>query len=584
MKKIIISIFFFTAIIVAPTSCKTDPLDITPDGRISLDDVFKDEKQVEAYLNTAYNNIPSYFYAYHFWALLAGISDEAKDSDSGIEGNTLATNWNPGNLNSNSNPLEITSNAGVVGNSRYVSFWRGIRDANIFLSYIDKANIPSPKNKNRFTAEAKLLRAFFYLELIKQFGPMPISDKPFTPDTDYTKLVRPSFQENVDFIVKDCNDALATADLPMRISEESERGRFTQAIAYAIKSQALLYNASPLWNGNNDATKWAAASKSSKEALDALLANGVYQLYPNYGEYFELTSDISNTPKDRESIFERPGSPSAATFTTTNTIPRKNGFKAGSCPSQELVDCYEMVATGEPAIKGYSDEDHLLPILNPGSGYDPANPYAGRDPRFYATVWFNGALYDNVATRIVPIESFVGGLDGLLRTNRKNTHTGYYLRKFINPKVQIGVAQASRWKKFRLAELYLNYAEAENEANGPNNLVYEAINIIRKRAGMPNLKPGLTKDTMRERIRNERRVELAIEEHRFYDVRRWKILENTDKVVTGMEITKTGTTLTYKRFISERRNAWQPKFRLFPLPQGEVNNIPDFNKNQNPGW
>jgi starch-binding outer membrane protein, SusD/RagB family len=584
MKKIFHKVILI-AFIGLPLACGKDPLDITPDGRISLDDVFKDEKLTEAYLNTAYNNIPSYFNAYHFWSFIAGISDEAKDSDSGVEGNVLSTNWNPGNLSPTSNPLEITAQAGVVGNNRYNTYWKGIREANIFLENVNTANIPSEKNKNRFTAEAKLLRAFYYFELIKQFGPMPITDKPFTPTTDYTKLVRPTFQANVDFIVKDCNEGINTPDLPIRITEESERGRFTRAVAHAIKSQALLYNASPLWNPSNDIAKWAAAAKATKEALDELTANGNYVLYPNYGEYFELTSDISANPKDRETIFERPGSPSGTSFTTLNTIPRKSGFKAGSCPSQELVDSYGMVSTGEPAILGYSDEDHLQPILNPGSGYNPANPYVGRDPRMAATVWFNGALYDNVATRIVPIESFVGGLDGLIRNNRKHTHTGYYLRKFINPKTQLGVAQPSRWKKFHLAELYLNYAEAENEAAGPNDNVYNALNTIRKRAGMPNMKTGLSKEVMRDRIRNERQVELAIEEHRFYDVRRWKILDKTDKVVTGMEITKlTNGTFTYKRFVSERRNAWSDKFRIFPLPQGEVNNIPDFNLNQNPGW
>jgi starch-binding outer membrane protein, SusD/RagB family len=577
MKKILFIRTLLLAFIALPLGCGTDPLDITPDGRISLDDVFKDEKQVEAYINTAYSNIPGYFFNYQFNAFLAGITDEAKDSDSGVEGNVLSTNWNPGGLTPISNPLEI------AGGSRYVACWKGIREANIFLSYVDKAFIPSAQNKNRFTAEIKLLRAFYYLELIKQYGPMPITEVPYTPTTDYTKLVRPTFQANVDFIVKDCDDALATADLPLRITVEAERGRFTQAIAHALKSLALLYNASPLWNPNNDVAKWQAASKASKAALDALTANGNYALYPIYGEYFELTSDLSTNPKDKETIFERP-SGTNVTFTTINTIPRKNGFKAGSCPSQELVDAYGMVATGEPAILGYSDEDHLLPILNPGSGYDPANPYVGRDPRFAATVWFNGAMYDNVATRIVPIESFVGGLDGLLRNNRKNTHTGYYLRKFINPKIQIGVGQATRWKKIHLAEIYLNYAEAENEASGATADVYAAINTIRKRAGMPNLKAGLSKDAMRERIRNERQVELAIEEHRFFDVRRWKILDKTDKVVTGMEITKTGTGFTYKRFVTERRNAWADKFRLFPLPQSEVNNIPDFNINQNPGW
>ncbi len=569
---------------ILPLGCQNDPLDITPDGRITLDTVFEDEKLTEAYLNTTYSNIPSYFYGYHFWAMMAGICDEAKDSDSGVENNVLSTNWNPGNLSTTLNPLEITANPGVIGNSRYATYWKGIREANVFLSYVDKANIPSAANRSRFESEARLLRAFYYLELVKQFGPMPISDKPFTINTDYKKLTRPTFQENADFIIKDCDQAIANENLPLRITVESERGRFTRSIAHAIKAQVLLYNASPIWNPNNDVAKWQAASKAAKQALDALTENGEFALYEKYGEYFELTSDVNESPKDRETIFERPGSPAAITFTTINTIPRKNGFKAGSCPSQELVDAYDMLSTGEPAILGYSDEDHLQPIINPASGYNPLKPYEDRDPRFAATIWYNGAKYDNVDTKIVTLETFVGGLDRILKTSRKNTHTGYYLRKFINPKVQLGAAQASRWKKFRLAELYLNYAEAENEAMGPTLDVYNAINTLRTRAGMPNLKQGLTKDEMRKRIRNERQVELAFEEHRFYDVRRWKILDKTDKLVTGMEITKSGSNFNYKRFVSERRNAWTDKFRLFPLPQREVNNIPDFNINQNPGW
>jgi starch-binding outer membrane protein, SusD/RagB family len=577
MKKNIYTLLLFLIILIIPFGCGNDPLDITPDGRITLDDVFKDEKQVEAYINTTYGNIPNYFFNYWFNSFLAGISDEAKDSDSGIEANVLSTNWNPGNLSTTSNIVDFN----ISG--RYAACWKGIREANIFLSYVDKANIPSEINRNRFRAEVKLLRAFYYLELLKRYGPMPITTEAFNVNTDYKALKRPTFQENTNFIVKDCDDALATQDLPLRITTDPEKGRFTQAVAHAIKSQVLLYNASPIWNPSNDITKWKAASVASKEAIEALTTNGIYELFPNYGEYFELTADVSTNPRDKETIFERPAG-NNVTLTTINTIPRKNGFKAGSCPSQELVDAYGMVGTGEPAILGYKDEDHLEPIINPGSGYDETKPYVGRDPRMAATVWFNGAMYDNVATRVVPIESFVGGQDGLLRNSRKNTHTGYYLRKFINPKTNIGVAQTSKWKKFRLAELYLNFAEAENEAVGPNSDVYNAINATRNRAGMPNLKTGLTKEVMRERIRNERQVEMAIEEHRFHDVRRWKILDKTDKLVTGMEITKVGTALTYKRFVSERRNAWMDKFRLFPLPQSEVNNIADFNTNQNPGW
>ena len=166
-----------------------------------------------------------------------------------------------------------------------------------------------------------------------------------------------------------------------------------------------------------------------------------------------------------------------------------------------------------------------------------------------------------------------------------NTVTGYYLRKFIDPKIPVWQDKNARWKKFRLAEVYLNYAEAENEANGPTAEAYDAINIIRARVGMPELPTGLTKDQLRERIRRERRVELAIEEHRFWDVRRWKILDKTDKVVTGMEITRNANnTFTYKRFVSQRRNAWAEKYLLFPIPIGDASNVPDFTKNQNPGW
>jgi starch-binding outer membrane protein, SusD/RagB family len=582
MKKIVFPYMLVVAFMAFTPSCSDkDPLDITPDGRISLDDVFKNEKRTEAYLNTVYGSIPSYFWFYQFFAFLAGTTDEAQDADVGNEGSNIAANWITGALTPSSNPLE-RNGQGI----RYTAYWAGIRDANVFLSYVDEANIPNPKNRNRFRAEAKLLRAFYYLEMIKQYGPMPVIDKPFGPAYDYLQLVRPAFQANVDFIVKDCDDALATADLPIRITEASERGRFTQAIAHAIKSQVLLYNASPLWNPSNDIAKWQAASKASSEALTALTASGNYQLFPNYSDYFLSETDINVSPRDKETIFERP-SGASGTFTIINSIPQKAGlFKVGSCPSQELVDSYDMLATGAPAILGYSDEDHLLPILNPGSGYNPATPYVGRDPRFYATVWYNGANYDNVAGKVVPIESFIGGKDQLKKTppNRNNTHTGYYLRKFIDPKLQSNTGHNSRWKKYRLAEIYLNYAEAENEVSGATSQVYTAINTIRTRAGMPNLPTGLSKDAMRERIRRERRVELAIEEHRFWDVRRWKILDKTDKLVTGMEIIKTGTALTYNRFVTERRSAWADKYLIFPIPISDISIIPDFSANQNPGW
>lgn len=581
MKRILIC---FIAGVFFTISCNKDPLDITPDGRITLDAVFQNEKHTEAYLNTVYSSIPSYFWRYHFFAFLAGATDEAQDADVGNEGSNMTAQWITGSLTPSYNPLAQAGQGN--GTDHYPTFWRGIRNANVFLTNIDKATVSSASNKSRLKAEAQVLRAFFYLELIKQFGPMPIVDKPFDNAFDYTSLTRPAFQANVNFIVKDCDDAIANPDLPMRIVVEAERGRFTKAVAYAIKSQALLYNASPLWNTGNDVGKWKSAADASKSALNALTSGGQYALASDYGDYFLNQTDINNSPRDKETIYERPEGPDG-TFSIINSIPSKPGnFKIGSTPSQELVDSYDMMGTGEPAITGYTDADHLQPIINPLSGYKESEPYAGRDPRFYATVWFNGAQYDNIGGIIHTIETFVGGKDQLLKSppNRGNTHTGYYLRKFIDPKLQSGQATNARWKKYRLAEIYLNYAEAENEASGPTLDVYNAINIIRNRAKMPSLPLGLSKDQMRERIRRERRVELAIEEHRFWDVRRWKILDKTDKLVTGMEIVKNGADLTYKRFVAERRSAWQDKYNIFPIPIVDASIVPDFANNQNPGW
>ncbi|KAB7726703.1 RagB/SusD family nutrient uptake outer membrane protein [Rudanella paleaurantiibacter] len=589
MKKYIVLLTVGVLSVVA--GCRKDPLDITPDGRLTLDGVFKDERLTEAYLNSAYEEIPLYFYRYQFFSFLAGTTDECQDSDDGNEGSNIAANWATGSLTPSYNPLEqggqgagVLTNAGV---NHYGRFWAGIRKANLFLENVPTATISNPVNRSRFTAEAKLLRAFYYLELVKQFGPMPIVEKPFTISTDFTTLTRPTFQDNINFIVKNCDEALASPDLPLRITENAERGRFTKAIAHAIKSQALLYNASPLWNSSGDAAKWKAAADASKQALTALTAGGQYALAADYGNYFLNQTDISAAPADRETIFERPDN-TDGTFTIINSFAAKTGvFKAGSCPTQELVDGYDMQATGEPAITGYSDEDHLKPIINATSGYSETDPYKGRDPRFYATVWHNGAAYGTINGVPYTMETFVGGSSGLKRVppNRQNTQTGYYLRKFIDPKLASGTTANSRWKKYRLAEIYLNYAEAENEASGPTADVYSAINTIRTRAKMPNLPNGLTKEQMRERIRRERRVELAIEEHRFWDVRRWKILSQTDKLVTGMEITKkTDGTFSYARFVARRRSAWQDKFLIFPIPIGEVSTVPDFSKNQNPGW
>lgn len=573
MKKIIVLIITFFSLI---TSCKKDPLDITPDGRITIKEVFQDEKRMEAYLNTVYGSIPGYFNSYVYFSLLAGATDEAAESDVGNNLYSTISAWVNGSLTPNSSPLLYN----------YPLLWAGIRDANVFLENIDNANVSNESKRSRLKGEATLLRAFYYWELIKQYGSMPVIDKSLDATFDYASLKRPSFQESVDFIIKDCDNVISNPDLPLRLTINAESGRFTKSIAYAIKSQALLYNASPLWNPNNDLAKWKAAADASKIALAVLTADGKYELAADYGDYFLNTADINVSPRDKETIYQTRGD-GGTHLITMNGIPSKPGIsKAGVGPSQELVDSYDMKDSGEPAILGYSDTEHLQPIINTTSGYNENDPYAGRDPRFYASIWFNGASYDNISGSVHILETFIGGKDQLIKTppNILNTHTGYYLRKFIDPLLQAGQSSSASWKKYRLAEIYLNLAEAENEANGPTTEAYNSINTIRTRAEMPSIPLGLTKDEFRKRVHNERRVELAFEEHRFWDVRRWKILDKTDQSVAGLEITQNANQFIYTRFLAERRNAWMDKYLIFPIPLEDASNIPDFGVNQNPGW
>jgi hypothetical protein len=573
MKKIIILISF---VLIVSGGCKKDPLDITPNGRIELADVFKDNNQTAAYLNSCYGFLQQYGGHYNFHTMLAGFTDEAHDNDDPTEG-IASTHWYQGGLTPTNNPLD----AGGWDGNYYGNAWAGIRKCNVFLQNIDAANVTNNSDKARWRAEAKVIRAFYYWDLLIRYGPMPVVDKPFELTADFKELTRPAYNDDVQFIVKDCNDAIAEQQLPYRITTNNDdRGRFTKAVAYAIKSEALLFNASPLWNPENDKTKWQAAATAAQEAITALTTNSNYGLFADYGAYFITTPDIGVNPVDNETILEMKLNINISQWEFLNGCPSVHAYKAGVSPSQELVDAYEM-ADGSIPITGYSDDDHLHPVINTASGYDDHKPYLNRDPRFYATVFYNGGFYGNINGGPYTLQSYVGGADGFLATDRHFTHNGYYLHKFVNGDLQDGQGSGARYRKFRMAELYLNLAEAENEANGPTNIAFTAVNKVRARVHMPAL-AGLSQSTFRERIRNERRVELSFEEQRFWDVRRWKILDKTDRLTTGMKWVKTGSDLANTRVVVDRRKAYESKFLIWPIPLSEISILPKFT--QNPGW
>lgn len=759
MKKNFFKIFTLIVTVFCFQSC--EKLDLPSDGRLTLKDIFSEYQTTRNYFDRVVNYVPQVGFTYDNTPL-ASFSDEAQDASDGVSGRV--NDWYNNRTSPTYNPL-------ITGNNSWQQYFEGVRKCNVFLESINDPSISTAildeTEKNGWIGEVLTLRAFFYLQLIKRYGGVPLISAPYKVTHDFSTDGRASFEECVDFILSDCDAALAipesnNANIGFRWTlTDQERGRVSRAFTYAVKSQAALYAASPLFNTGGSKYTWDKATEITKEALDACLANGfqLFNLTPapdvainSYDLYFINRSNPSRSI-DKETIFE-------TTSSRTNVwkwagTPITTGVeKAGANPSQELVDAYGMQATGEMAILGYSDPEHLQPILNPTSGYDPSNPYEGRDPRFYSSIYYNnsprslssgqvdkeilpitileapinnttrvengeettissigddpwiftsnlnGKINEDAQERLVtfeykstsaisdgqffycvaggpqggvsspanieipqasewtrfefdlseaitdygfgvnnskgqepenhffrfdfaggsgkdltirnfriesftpppdaiPVETFVSGNSEISDriSETLNTRTGYYLRKFNNYKSGPNTDEDGFMKIYRLGELYLNFAEAAYQSVGPDAQVasknggsalsaLDAVNKIRERAKMPPLPAGISKEDFQVRYRNERRVELAFEEHRFFDVRRWKILDKTDGFVTGMRITKTGSDFNYTRIKLQDRGTNADRYLLYPINELEVSKMETYTGEnwQNPGW
>ncbi|QRR04214.1 RagB/SusD family nutrient uptake outer membrane protein [Dyadobacter sandarakinus] len=569
-------------------SCN-EQLDLPSDGRITMDQVFSDYNRTRGYLNSCYGYCPKPYMD------RASYTDEAQDADDVTPASKYIV-WYGGNVTS------LTYGDISADGSPWGDLYEGIRKCNVFIQNIATATLYAPEGeKASWTAQAHALRALYYLQLIKRYGGVPIFDKPLEIGHDFAKDERATFSEVVTFILADCDKALsypATRDGLSWDIYDNQYGIMTRAVAYAIKSQAVTYAASPLWS---DGTyTWQKAVQINAEALGQCLANG-YKLFDEkpaasiaqnaYALYF-FTSSNDQRATDKETIYHVGDAMQVWRFAGMPTNPGME--RTGPCPTQDLVDAYEM-ANGQAPVTGYSDANRTVPVINAASGYKEADPYAGRDPRFYASVYYNGAVRNLDQPEGKKVETFVGGAEEISDINRKFTRTGYYLRKFNNYKSGQNNDADGAIRLFRLAELYLNFAESAYQASGADVPVpvgsqtlsaREAVNVVRARAGMPGFAAGLSKDAFEKKYRNERRIELAFEEHRFFDVRRWKILPETDRFVTGMRITKNGNAWVYKRFKFTNRNSFQDKYLMYPIDQREVNKVIGLSGSdwQNPGW
>ena len=586
-------------------SC-SDVLNQAPDGKISLEEVFGDNDKTMYYLNTCYSGINAKGCLYFFWSRgPVNWCDDSWDADDLDVSWAASRRYYDGNASASDFPANY--NAGDSGNESvsWARSFQRIRNCAVFLQNIPNAKVNSESDRSRWTAEAHILRAYYYSELLMWFGcSLPIIREPYTYDADFSKVERSSFHDVVEFIVEDCDAALACEELPWRITTDSEAMRMTKAVAWAIKSRMTLFAASPLYNDGNN--YWEEAYSVNKAAVQALESNG-YALYDKLNQAAVWGDEKAYLPTAASQYF--------------NEYFCNSGAYAADPADKETIYQLRDGANLDLA-KPYLDEQHLKPNYNSSNTtYDKNNPYANRDPRFYATVYYNGSKrYCNWSTeaekksfenlgqgkgenvRIITTwdayEDAEGNiinspepLMGRSMTGRTPTRTGYFQRKFLHPNSGVEMRlNGARHKDYRLAEIYLNFAEAAMEA-GHTDEAITYVNKVRARAGMPGLPAGLSGENLRQRIHNERRVEFALEGNRYFDVRRWhkpdEDLSATDRWITGAHITHMQDgTYKYERTILKERQCYTNKWLKMPIPLTEVNNMRAITGEdwQNPGW
>jgi hypothetical protein len=513
------------------------------------------------FLNTIYADLPN-GYNRIGGNLLDAATDDAVPTE---DATTIAAFTNGG--------YSAISNADNSWAANYAS----IRKCNLFLQNFYKINFkkdPTIYIQGQYwRAENRFLRAMFYYELVKRYGGVPlIGDKVLSLEDDL-KLPRNSLDDCVNYVVSECDavkDSLR-AD-PVAITDY---GRITKAVALTLKAKILVLAASPLNNPSNDIARWRRAKNA---AADVIKLNA-FSLEPSFSNVF-----LSRKNNEVILAYQR----NLTTDLEVNNAPV--GYVSGTTtsrgrtsPTQELVDAFT-------TIKGLPITTDIKSSANP-TGYDAANPYANRDPRLEKTVFYNGLSWLSRG-----VETFDGGRDRPDGAVIK-TKTGYYMRKFLG-ELATSTAysnQTHNFPIFRYADVLLMFAEAKNEVDGPGantDSVYNYVRDIRKRAGIqagasPNtygVTAGLSAADMRNLIRNERRIEMAFEEQRFWDIRRWKIAETIyNKPLHGIRITKVGNVLNYK--IEQLNTPFQffaPRMYRYAIPYSEI--AKNSNLTQNEGY
>jgi starch-binding outer membrane protein, SusD/RagB family len=578
------------SLVILGSSCKKDFLNVVPATSFGEETVWSDPALMETAVNNVYLGVPHGFSN----IMMSSMVDETSyNADFGTSNVTKS-------LVSPSDYSIFDEGFWTANRQRYMGWYFGykfIRSANVAIENIEKSTaFDNPDFKNRLLGELHFLRAYLYQDLVTMYGGVPIITKPYGLTDDFT-IARNSYEECITFITDELDQAANLLPLTM---DGNLKGRATKGAALALKARVLLYAASDLYNNNGawaggysnpeligyvggDRTaRWQAAKDAAKAVID-LNQYTLYKESPaSQAEAAKNYADLFLQQETSEDIFVR--------YFTAKIDENWDGYNPGlynnpngwhgwgsNTPTGQMVDSYEMA---DGTKFDWNNATHK------------AHPYENREPRFYASINYDGAKWRPRPTDVAgkdpigivqtgyyekPNGDLVPGLDTRNSPieDWNGTYTGYYMRKFIDPTIDAQFTkQVQPWRYIRYTEVLLNYAEACIEL-GLEDEAKTYLNMIRKRAGMPDITE--TGAALKDRYRHERRIELAFEDHRYFDVRRWMIAgpayDDAAGVAIRYKIDNNGTVIglpTYTITMAQDRD-WNPRFYFFPIKLDEMN-------------
>ena len=597
LLQIISFTFLFLFTTVSCEKAFEEALDRVADSRETLEGMLNDEGKIRGMFQACYDGIPNNRMYLYFWTSEEELTDNCFDA----QGQSMDA-WRSGALT----PTNSAVWAGAQGNvysdpgaaAWWGRYWGAVRNCNIFIENVPKITVSlellPQAERDLMLDEAIALRAFFHLKLISMYGPLPFIDKPFTLDyAGWPDMKRPTYHEVANKIATELQKVIDNKKIPLKRDplNVNDKYRMPLSFVYGLKSRVLLYNASPLNNPTGDKTKYEAAAAAAKQFLDL----NAYMLEPfsntknmyisNYNVNVEAV-EVVWRGRDRLAQLSN-----VAGMDGSLAVPKFSAYgiaKSGETPSQEIVDCYEL-KNGAMVIQNY-DATHSQPTFTPeaiAAKYnDTTSPYANRDARLSRDIIYNGSTSFGASYQMgnITVWTYLGapgtGTNGNTTAGKATTtYTGYFFAKDRDP-LWYGTgtsgnanARTSAYSiMMRLGEIYLNYAEALCGA-GRFDEACVALDMTRVRAGqpaiktVPDYKAGNLQWLMR-RIQNERRVELLLEDSRFYDVRRWNLISDVNHNTVSIIVpTKVGTSFTYKRY--QTPFVWachNEKYKVLPIP------------------